>query len=773
MAVLQSQLKLSLLDQVSGPARRISGVLRSLTASAKAQAGMFSGLTGKLAMMTGGAASIYGVARGFKTAVSSAADFQTAMNRVSALSGSTSVEMKKMREQALELGRTTMFTASQAGDAQGFLAMAGFKANDILGAMPGTLQLATAAQMDLARTADVVTNILTGYNKEVGELDHVNDVLVKAFTSANVDLTMLAESMKYAGPVATGAGVQFEEATAALSLMGNAGVQGSMAGTSLRNAIISAIKPSKAARKEMKRLGLQFTDTNGRLLPFSEIVQQLEGHVENTDLMIELFGKRGGPAMIALANQGSSAFNKLTRELRNSGGTAERVANVQMQGFNGRMLEMRSAAEGFMIAWGDRIIPHLTPMVERFTRLFGELTEFMGTLDSRVSVLDRMAASFKSFAAGLGFDDAGDMLNSWRQFFVDGLFGTTEGFHKDVEDMGRTAWKMRQIGADIRAFIDDVKASPIGAMLGEITGYGFKLMLASVGFGLLAGAIMKLGRALMFLTGASAAIAIIKTLVGLGGAIFKKLPKAAGGKNNNTVANRPNSIVPKTPGLNDKLTKGFQSPWGPGAESTGGRVRHVARGPTGTPLPRNPTPAPVIGELLEAATRPSGWRALVKDLFGKGGLVTTGVGMVGEYGISSMLEQLNKRLYSDDQRARVDEMLGNTRRTTWLGNEVTDGPSLLQNLKNLDNWLAEKTGWTVNTGQNQDAVQTLESIREAVGRPPAGTTDVRVTNPMRPNMPINVVVHATSSDPSGVGREVGASVQRAIDANFGDSGGGW
>src|SRR5690606_28233960 len=143
-------------------------------------------------------------------------------------------------------------SASEAADAMGFLAMAGMDANDILGAMPDTLNLAAAANLDMARAADIVTNIHAGYNKDVSELTAATDVLVKAFTSANTDLSQLAEAMKYAGPVASAAGVDFNEAAAALSMMGNAGIQGSMAGTSLRGAISRILGPTKAMREAME-----------------------------------------------------------------------------------------------------------------------------------------------------------------------------------------------------------------------------------------------------------------------------------------------------------------------------------------------------------------------------------------------------------------------------------------------------------------------------------------------------------------------------------------
>ncbi|HWJ88510.1 MAG TPA: phage tail tape measure protein [Pelagibacterium sp.] len=282
-----------------------------------------------------------------------AGNFEAAMNQVSAVSGATGDEMQALSDQARQLGATTQYTAAQAGDAMGFLAMAGMEAIDILDAMPDTLQLAAAAQLDMARAADIVTNILAGYNMDVEQLGRATDVLVKSFTSANTDLSDLAEAMKYAGPVAQAAGVQFEETAAALSLMGNAGIQGSMAGTSLRGAISRILNPTSAMADAMREAGLSFTDAQGRLLPLADIIEELEPHADNAGLFMQLFGQRAGPAMAALVTQGSDAVRELTGELENSVGTAAEVAAVQMQGFNGAMRQLAAAFEALQLAIAD------------------------------------------------------------------------------------------------------------------------------------------------------------------------------------------------------------------------------------------------------------------------------------------------------------------------------------------------------------------------------------------------------------------------------------
>lgn len=283
-------------------------------------------------------------------ALKAGGDFQAAMNQVAAVSSATGDELEALREQARELGATTQFSASEAADAMNFLAMAGMKTDDILGAMPDTLQLAAAAQLDMGSAADIVTNIMAGYGMEIDELTHATDVLVQAFTNANTDLPQLAEAMKYAGPVASAAGVNFEDAAAAIALMGNAGIQGSMAGTSLRGAITRMLNPTSKVAGIMEAAGLSFTDAEGRLKPLDEIITDLTPHADDAGMFMEIFGQRAGPAMAALVSQGSEALTDLTSALHDSGGRAKEVADVQMEGLTGAMRLFKSAGEALLIS---------------------------------------------------------------------------------------------------------------------------------------------------------------------------------------------------------------------------------------------------------------------------------------------------------------------------------------------------------------------------------------------------------------------------------------
>lgn len=277
--------------------------------------------------------------------IGAAGGFEQSMNRVRALSGATGADLMKLQNQARELGATTAFSASQAADGMSFLAMAGLNVNEIYGAMPSTLSLAASAQLDLATAADIVTNVMTGYQMTTDQLENSVDVLTTAFISANTDLEQLGHAMSFAGPVASGLGVAFEEASAAIGMLSNAGIQGGRAGTTLSRilAILST---------EGQKLGVTIYDAAGQMLPLADILEQIEARGMTSAEVMDFFGQRGGPGMLALLSQGSGALRQFTADLTDVGGTAERVAATQMEGFRGAVVELKSALEGLMISFG-------------------------------------------------------------------------------------------------------------------------------------------------------------------------------------------------------------------------------------------------------------------------------------------------------------------------------------------------------------------------------------------------------------------------------------
>ncbi len=372
------------------------------------------------------------IAMGVST-LKAAGDFEAGMNRVSALTGldDTSQSFKNLTDQAKELGSTTAFSASEAADAMGFLAMAGFDAEAIYASMPATLNLAAASQMDLGQTADIVSNIMTGYGLSVDETTHATDVLVRAMTSANTDLNQLGQAMKYAGPVASQVGLTFEEAAASIGLMGNAGIQSTQAGTTLRGALarlVSVTAPAENALTTMaeayeKSTGQALRNADGTRASVTEFfkagspiksMSDLLGFLSSAQkgvgddaafaaLNMEVFGLKAGPGMSALVGQGKEALDTLTGKLEESGITAESVAAVQMEGFNGSLKSLKSAFEGLQIAIGDSgLLELFTGIANGVANWFRELTKSNPEMLKMGTIVAGVAALVGPLAIGIG-----------------------------------------------------------------------------------------------------------------------------------------------------------------------------------------------------------------------------------------------------------------------------------------------------------------------------------------------------------------------------------
>ena len=297
-------------------------------------------------------------------ALKTAGEFQLGMNRVRALTEATAAQFHALTQQALFLGRTTQFSARQAASAMGFLAMAGQRTGQILGSVPSVLQLAASALIDMGTAADIVTNIMAGFGISVKDLPNAVDILVKAFTSANTNLVQLGHAMKYVGPVAKAVGFDFKETVAAVSLLGNAGIQASLAGTSLRGAILRVTKPTGEAADAIEALGIKVKTSDGRLKGLIDILEEFEiaiaragGETKVAGEIMQILGLRAGPGVLALLSQGSKRVRELAAEFQNVGGYAKKVANVQLQGYAGALKRIISTTEGVGIAIGEVMIP--------------------------------------------------------------------------------------------------------------------------------------------------------------------------------------------------------------------------------------------------------------------------------------------------------------------------------------------------------------------------------------------------------------------------------
>lgn len=333
------------------------------------------------------------------SAISTAANFETSMNRVQNLTGATGKQLGGLENQARELGATTQFSATQAAKAMGFLGMAGFETNEIFSSMPATLNLAAAAQIELGTAADIVSNVMTGYNKKATETDQVTNILVSTFQGANTNLEQLGEAMKYVAPLAAGLKIPIEDTATAIGLLGNAGMQGSMAGTQLRGVMAALVKPTSEAARTLAKLKIQkssIIDAKGNITSLRKVIEEFTKSGANSTDILTIFGRRMGPGMAALMSQGVKEFDKLRGKL-NSQDSAVKAAEVSMKGLNGQIKALLSAFDELKIA-----ILKDTGLLTGLTKVAGKFATFIRRLAKTSPHLLKMAAMFAMVVAAVG-----------------------------------------------------------------------------------------------------------------------------------------------------------------------------------------------------------------------------------------------------------------------------------------------------------------------------------------------------------------------------------
>ncbi|WP_413493127.1 phage tail tape measure protein [Morganella psychrotolerans] len=305
--------------------------------------------TGAAAMATGGA-SLYAS----KKFLMPGFEFETGMSKVQALTrlDKGSKEYKALREQARDLGATTAFTANEVAQGQSFYAMAGFKPEQIQNAMKGTLSMSLAGDVDLATTADIGSNILTGFKLNSDEMNRVSDTLVATFTRSNTNLNMLGDTMKYVAPVASGLGVDLETAAVAAGKLGDAGIQGSMAGTGLRSILGRLAEPPKQAADALEQLSIKTRDAKGNLRALPDILTELDkktkkmGTAERAGFFKHIAGEEAFSALSVLVEQaGKGDLQKMIAEVKAAKGEAQKVADTMTDNLDGDLKNLTSAWE--------------------------------------------------------------------------------------------------------------------------------------------------------------------------------------------------------------------------------------------------------------------------------------------------------------------------------------------------------------------------------------------------------------------------------------------
>ncbi|MDA7086515.1 phage tail tape measure protein [Pseudomonas sp. SA3-5] len=392
------------LSQQENRLKRITSQQKRL-AAAKAQYQNTQGLAGSMAGTgAAGLATGSGILYAGARMMAPGLEFDTSQSKVAALTRQSkdSPELQAMRAQARQLGASTQFTATDASDAQGFLAMAGFTAKAIQAALPGMLSLAKAGGAELAETADIASNILTGFNMSAAQTGRLGDVLVGTFTRSNTNLQMLGETMKYVAPVASAVGQDIETVAAMAGKLGDAGIQGSMGGTALRAILSRLSAPPKMAAKALDKLGISAKDAQGNLRDMPTVLQEIYektknmGDADRQGLLKGIAGEEAVSGLQVLVKQaGSGELQKFIGTLREAQGEANTTAKVMGDNLKGDLDALNSAWQDLGIQMQEQQNGPMRGITQAFTGIIGGVKGW-------IAENPELAGQIIKTAAGLG-----------------------------------------------------------------------------------------------------------------------------------------------------------------------------------------------------------------------------------------------------------------------------------------------------------------------------------------------------------------------------------
>ena len=348
------------------------------------------------------------------TAVTVAAGFESAMSQVQAVSGASGEGFEALKDKALEMGAKTKFSASEAAEAMNYMAMAGWKTEDMLAGIEGVMNLAAASGENLATTSDIVTDAMTAFGKEADYAGRFADILAAASANANTNVSMLGESFKYVAPVAGALGYEVEDTAIALGLMANAGIKGSQGGTVLRASLTRMIKPTKDAAKVMEAYGLSLTNTDGSMKELGDVMDMLRSNLgglteaEQAQVAATLFGQEAMSGMLAIINASEKDYEELTEAIYGSKDAAQTMADTMQNNLGGQLTILKSTLEGLLISIGNILLPlvkNVVAAVQEVATWLNNLSEsqketvvqvagFVASLGPLLLILGKIVSSF-------------------------------------------------------------------------------------------------------------------------------------------------------------------------------------------------------------------------------------------------------------------------------------------------------------------------------------------------------------------------------------------
>lgn len=412
------------------------------------------------------AGAFFGVSFGLADTVNTQKDFEAAMSQVQAVSGATGDELTQLTKKAERMGATTKFTATESAEAFNYMAMAGWKSEEMMDGIEGILNLAAASNEDLGTTSDIVTDALTAFGLKASDAGMFSDVLAAASSNANTNVSMMGETFKYAASMAGSLGYSIQDVALMTGLMANSGIKASMAGTSL-NMIMTRLSTNTGhALDTLQGLGIQFFDSKGNARALADVIEELRDATANmndeqkSSVANAIAGTGAQKGLLAILNASETDYNKLANAIDNAAGASERMADTQLDNLSGSITLLQSAVDGVKISFGKRLNPYVRSIADGLTasmpQIESALNDFMDFVDRKY---DRLQAKVKDMTATEEWQNAdfgGKVSIAWNEI---------------VADPFKEWW-----GTTGKSILSDI-ASDIGSGIGSGLGAGLMMLL--------------------------------------------------------------------------------------------------------------------------------------------------------------------------------------------------------------------------------------------------------------------------------------------------------
>ena len=341
-------------------------------------------------------------------AVKTAADFDSAMSKVAAVSGATGDELEALRDKAREMGAKTKFSASEAADAMNYMAMAGWKTQDMISGIDGIMNLAAASGEDLATTSDIVTDALTAFGLSAADSGHFADVLAAASSNANTNVSMMCETFKYCAPVAGALGFSCEDTAQAIGLMANSGIKSTQAGTALRTIMNTLAGEVKICGDAIGTVEIATTNADGSMRELNDILADCRtafsqlSESEQANAAQALVGKNAMSGFLALMNAAPADIEKLSGAISNCDGTSLQMANTMQDNLSGQLTILMSQLQELAISFGEILMPAIRNVVSKIQELVDKFNALPESTKETIVKVALVAAALGPLLVVLG-----------------------------------------------------------------------------------------------------------------------------------------------------------------------------------------------------------------------------------------------------------------------------------------------------------------------------------------------------------------------------------